>query len=136
MWIGVGQGYRAEGRQGLGYVAACQLPVMPPHHPLPAPRPGLLQMSAIGLRWSGRWAGLRGHSNALCRKLPACLLDRAPHAACYPHCCCKLQATTEVGCGIAMCRQGTVGPEYLITCRYSPPGNKGGTSEFTKNLPV
>lgn len=47
-----------------------------------------------------------------------------------------LQATTEVGCGIAMCRQGTVGPEYLLTCRYTPAGNKGGAAEFTKNLPV
>jgi hypothetical protein len=65
-----------------------------------------------------------------------CLHDRPVNAACCPHCCCKLQATTEVGCGIAMCRQGTVGPEYLLTCRYTPPGNKGGTAEFTKNLPV
>ena len=28
-----------------------------------------------------------------------------------------LQATTQVGCGIAVCRQGSFGPEYLMTCR-------------------
>ena len=46
------------------------------------------------------------------------------------------QASTEVGCGIAACGQNAIGPEYLITCRYSPPGNSGGPAEFTKNLPV
>ncbi|EFN54466.1 hypothetical protein CHLNCDRAFT_135097 [Chlorella variabilis] len=42
--------------------------------------------------------------------------------------------STQVGCGIALCRQGQWGPEYLVTCRYTPPGNFGAQEDWARNV--